>query len=278
MKKYLNKKWRNSLIGNNQLILLLGIFSILFAVDINAQEKIFITNTKGSCIVSNISPEKAKEEAILDAKKNALRIAGVSESISSIDALNTYADNRTINQTFNSFSLIELKGAIVDWSLVKEERTINEANNFVYSVFIDVTVVKYSTNSDKEFAIKIKGFKDAYREGEEINFTLQSTKTCFLKLFLIESADSVTLIYPNHYEPVKKLESVYVYDFPMSSQISYMANLNQSHNSSVALFVATKTNIPFINDLNYNNLLNWLNEIEPYEKCVISKIINFYSK
>lgn len=278
MKKYLNKKWINSLIGNNQQILFLGILSILFAVDINAQEKIFITNTKGSCIVSNISPEKAKEEAILDAKKNALRSAGVGENISSIDALNTYADNRMINQTFNTFSLIELKGAIIDWSLVKEERTLNEANNFVYSVFIDATVVKYSTTYDKEFAIKIKGFKDAYREGEEIEFTLQSTKTCFLKLFLIESTDSVTLIYPNQYEPIKKLEPVYEYDFPMNSQISYMANLNKSQNSNVALFVATKTNIPFINDLNYNNLLNWLNEIEPYEKCVISKIINFYSK
>lgn len=278
MKKYLKKRWRSLLIGKSPQILLFKILSILFAANVHAQEIVNINNTKGSCTVLNISPEKAKEEAILEAKKNALRRAGIAENINSIDALNTYADNRMINQTFNSFSFIELSGAIVDWSLVREERTLNEFDNFVYSVYIDATIIKYATAYDREFALKIEGLKEAYREGEAISFTIQPTKTCFLSLFLLESSDSVSIIYPNQFEPPMELQPAHWYTFPMNTQINYVANLNNSQESNVVIFIATKNNISFIKDLNYKNLINWINEIEPYEKYVISKIINFYSK
>jgi len=277
MKRYLIRRWRNLRVSKASLLLLLISLTFYNITSINAQNRITVKYIKGSCTVQNLSPEKAKEEAILDAKKNALRQAGIIEDIKSLDALNTFSDNDKVNQFFNSFSTIELNGAIVDWSIVKEEKIIDEFNNFVYNVYIDAKILKYSTTIDKEFIVSIDGIKDAYREKEAISFTLKPTKSCYIKFFLIESPDSVFLIYPNEYEPAVAFEANRNFRFPMNDHINYTASLNKSSESNLVLIIATKKNIPFASEVNYNNVMNWLNGIELDQKYVIVKLINLYN-
>jgi len=278
MKRFLIRKWKNLLISKGLLFGILIFLTFLYLPYANAQERISLKNINGSCTVQNISPEKAKEEAILEAKKNALRQAGIVENINAIDALNSYSEQSKMVQFFNSFSTIQLNGAIVDWSIVKEEKKVDEFNNFVFNVSINATVIKYSSTIDNEFVLLINGIKDVYKEDEEISFTIKPTKPCYIKFFLIESPDSVVLVFPNEYEPDRVFTPLIEYHFPLNDQIKYTADVNKSSESNIVLIIATKRNVPYTYKLDYNNLMNWLNGIEPYEKNVTHKVINFFSK
>src|SRR6056297_2713214 len=123
-----------------------------------AQKEIKVKGIEGSYIISqDITPKQAKEKALEEAKKNALREAGISENISSTNVLATDADKEDMEQVFNEFSSVEINGKVIDWEIISEEKYEDQYGNFVVKVVINADVVKYRKEQDKSFRFKVEG-------------------------------------------------------------------------------------------------------------------------
>ena len=229
-----------------------------------------IKGVEGRWPIVNITPEQAREKAIEEAKREALRRAGVTERITASDVLSTSDANE---QMLYSFSNIELNVAVTHYELTKDEQVKNSIDGRFYAVVtINATVKKYATTPDLEFKIDVQGLRsNGYRNGETIAFSVTPNKEGYLKIFLFENTDVAAQIFPNEYEHNRKLNAKETVHFPTVRAIEYTAEKstakNQEHN--LLLFVYTKSDIPFYGAATYRRTLGWINSIEPNEREVV---------
>ena len=236
-----------------------------------------IKGAEGRWPVVNITPEQARNKAIEEAKKEALRIAGITESIKAADVLSTFEANDRSSQLFSSFSSIELHGAVTRYEIVKDEIEKNSIDGLLYAiVVIDATVKKYTSVADPEFKIDVRGLRtNGYRKGETIVFSVNPNKEGYLKIFLFENTEEAVQLFPNRYETNRRLNAKETLRFPTVVGIDYTAEKSttdkQEHN--LLLFVYTKSDIPFYGDLTAQRVLGRINEIEPSEREVVIESI-----
>jgi hypothetical protein len=225
---------------------------------------------EGRWPIVNITPEQAREKAIEEAKREALRKAGVAERITASDVLSTSDRNE---QMFNSFSSIELNGSVTNYEVVRDELEKNSIDGQFYSVVtINATVKKYVTTLDPEFKIDVRGLRsNGYRNGEAIAFSVNPNREGYLKIFLFENTDAATQLFPNAYEPNRKMNAKETVHFPTVRSIEYNAEKStaerQEHN--LLLFVYTKSDVPFYGATTYQRVLGWINSIEPNGREVV---------
>jgi len=244
----------------------------LVAIQRLFSQEIEIKGAEGQWAIINITPEQAREKAIEEAKKEALRRAGVTERIKSTEALSTFEANER-SQLFSSFSSIELNGAVTQFEIKRDEQKKNSVDGLFYAVVdIDATVKKYTTVADPEFKIEVLGLRsNGYRNGEPIEFSVLPNRAGYLKIFLFENTDDAAQLFPNYYEPNRKLNAKETVRFPTVRIIEYIAEKStadkQEHN--LLLFVYTKNDIPFYGATTYQRVLAWIYNIEPNEREVV---------
>jgi hypothetical protein len=234
-----------------------------------------VRGAAGRWVIANISPEQAREKALEEAKKEALKMAGIEEHIKDTRTLAVLDANDRNTQVFNAFSSIELRGAVTDYTIVKDDVEKSSLDGKLYAVVvIDATVKKYHTTADPEFKIAVSGLRpNGYRNGDPITFAVMPNKAGFLKIFLFDYADGTTLLFPNSYEPNRMLAAKKAATFPVNADIlDYIAtkeNADTDTESNVLLFVYTKTDIPFYGDITYPRILGWVNAMEPDVREVV---------
>lgn len=230
-----------------------------------------VRGAEGRWAIANITPERAKGKALAEAKREALRLAGVSERVRATDALSSMSDGSDTWQVFNSFSSIEVGGAVVDYDIV--ENNIIKENEAIYSVVrINAKVKIYKTDIDDEFKLSVSALRrSGYKHGEPIEFSVLPNKSGYLKIFLFEDTENANLVYPNLYEADKLFVEKTPVFFPTNKMIQYTAQKMKrgkiEHN--YLIFVYTKKDIPFAAKVTYKSVLNWINDIEPSERDVV---------
>jgi len=93
-----------------------------------------IRGVEGRWQLTNISREDARERAIVEAKKEALRRAGVEERIRATEAVSTFSSNEKFQQMFSSFSSVELSGAITKYEVVRDDLERNNIDGQWYAI------------------------------------------------------------------------------------------------------------------------------------------------
>ena len=235
-----------------------------------------IRNAEGQWAVVNITPEQAREKAIEEAKKDALRKAGVSERIFSSQTVSVLESNKESAELFSMFSSIEMNGAVTDWEIKKSEFVKNAFDGQVYAtVVIDATVKKFITTPDPELKIDVRGLRSGYRNGDAITFSIHPNKAGYLKIFLFENINDAALLFPNDYEHSRKFEEKETVKFPTISRIEYIAekSSDDSLEHNLLLFVYTKSDIPFYGAATRQRVLGWINGIEPNEREVVLQAV-----
>jgi hypothetical protein len=231
-----------------------------------------IKGATGRWVIANITPELAKEKAIEEAKKEALRMAGIEENLKASDVLSTIDANNKNMQIFSSFSSIELQGAITNYTIVEDTQEKNSTDGKFYAVVvIDATVKKYHSTVDPEFRINVSGLRsNGYKNGEAITFSVLPNKDGYLKVFLFENTDVASVVFPNDYEPNRRFRAKEKVAFPTVG-IDYTAekSTDEKLEHNLLLFVYTKSDIPFYGVATYPRVLGWVNGIEPNEREVI---------
>jgi hypothetical protein len=236
-----------------------------------------IKGAEGRWAVANITPEQARDRAIEEAKKEALRKAGIEENIKVSETLSNIDANDRNTQVFNSFSSVELRGAVADYTIVKDDLEKNDIDGKFYAVVvIDATVKKYHATADPEFKISVTGLRtNGYKNGDALIFSVLPNKEGYLKIFLFENTETASLIFPNDYEPNRRFSAKETASFPTNATINYVAEKNSGDpmESNILLFVYTKTDIPFYGTITYPRILNWVNTIEPNMRDVAVEYI-----
>ena len=141
-----------------------------------ANKEIKVQDVLGEAFIEkDISPNQAKRIALNEAKVEALRQAGISESVSAQNLLFTSESNGDYKDFFSSSSQIEIRGAIKEYSIVSERMFCKDSLTIVFEIVIDATVVKYSEESDPGFTSDIQGVKGVYQSNSNLEFSLKVT-------------------------------------------------------------------------------------------------------
>ena len=219
---------------------------LLFPVLINAQKTIDVKKIKGSSIISgDVSPNAAKIQALNDAKINALKAAGIDEKINSYQLLSTSTVKNDYSQFFSSDIQSEMQGAVKSYSMLSQNVYCKNENEIVCDVVIDAAVIKYDSKPDVSFDVNIEGIKGVYNNGDNLFFSVKTTKDSYLHIFNITDMQA-GLLFPNQYEKQNKISKDQTVKFPMA-EINYgLGNDLKKQETNRLIFVFTKTSIPFI--------------------------------
>ena len=236
-----------------------------------AQKNIQVSNATGiSYLSDDITLNQTKEKALEEAKKDALRKAGVAEHISESNVLYSLSQEKDFKQFFNSISTIEISGAITKTENIRYEKKVDRATDKEFiEATIDVEVIKYEKKSDPSFDFETNGIIGKYKANEHINFSLKTSADGYLKIFVIKDK-TADIIYPNKYEKGNLIIKDKMLQFPTNYGIEYgFENISQNE-SQLILMVFTKKNIPFFKEITYENIINWIYSISPDERRIKS--------
>lgn len=265
----------------NTLIILF--LSIVCITNSYSQKTIKVQGVKGECIISNITPEQAKEQAIQEAKRAALRKAGVSEIVGTSSLLKTSENKEGIKQLFNEISTVEINGEVLSYTVTNENKRINEFNNIVVEVTLDAEVIKYDKKRDLSFDIKVDGIDEQYKNEQVLVFDFIPNEDGYLKIFNMNDSENI-LIYPYSDITNKSLNDVPERLFKKNEKVSFPINTNfgnpvtketgyilsteKRNEFNHLVFVYTKQNIPFYEKINYRNIISWIYSISPDQRVV----------
>jgi hypothetical protein len=254
---------------NTKAIWIASIF-LLVASAVTAQQTKKLESVKGEWVVSNdITIIQARENAINEAKVEALRLAGVPEFVSESNL--TYKSEKQIElkELHQSLTTVDVSGEISEFKVVNEEKKINEFGNLLYEVWIDATVTIHQTTKDPGFNIEVKGIHDSYSSPDKLVFEIKPWKEGYLTVFILSENES-GLLFPNRLEKQMKLEAQKTYSFPKSKALDYEVTTETGVEVNYLLLLYTKSEIPFLMEETSENILKFIAKIDPSEKCLKS--------
>ena len=227
------------------------------------QQTMRVTNATGTCVIANITPEKAKETALFNAKTEALKKAGIPE--------NLLAEVTQMGEIFLEISNIEIGGGVTGYDIVSEDIKIVPEGNakiLISEIVINANVVKYNKERDPNFQLQVQGLKKAYKEKEALSFSVTPYQNGYLRIFLFEEDGAGEQLYPDKtIEPDKLFSQNVTVKFPMNDQYLYLlAKTDKSKQLEVnrILFLYTKDNAHFTgNTITLQTVLNWKAGIAP---------------
>jgi len=225
-------------------------------------------------MADNMTPEQTKNKAILEAKKEALLKAGITENISSTYILNISQSSEDFQQIFNSISAIELDGEVKEWELINEKWGVDGSGKPHLEVTINATVIKYKTERDLSFDFKVEGIKVWYYDSTFLEFTFLPYQDGYLRIFLISDNYDAKFLFPNKYEKNKLFHKDIEVQFPLN--VNYRLVAEKKEDTDLLVFVYTKQDIPYKKKENINDILEWIYSIPRDERSIrnFSFVIN----
>ena len=218
------------------------------------------------------TPEQVKQKAINEAKVNALKKAGITESINSYsDYLRSETEN-SYEELFTSDILSNINGTVKDIEVIEDKMSFTPESQLRCDVKINCTVVKYKTKKDISFEAWIENIDPVYRYGDGLSFTVKPTQNCYLRAFMFAKESYVLL--PNDYERSHLLTAHTTYTFPDPELIEYYEmiiednTIDRETNRLVILLL--KENLYYTDDINYKDITDWIMSIPPDERMIES--------
>lgn len=252
----------------------------LFPFDVFSQKEISVTG-RGSYEARDLTLEEVRNKAIDEAKKNAMIKAGIAENVKVSDFLYTFEDDEKFKEIFQSFVSTETGAEIMVEEVKEINREINEFGNILIEVEISAIVYKHADKKDPALVIKIDGIREFYTEDDPLDFSLTPSKDGYLKIFNVTDKTAF-ILYP-YDDPAysylkddaerifKKNEKMH---FPVNQNMDgYYFGIddeNRDKEYNLLIFVFTKENIPFMEDVKVNNIMKWIYQI-PLEDRVVEQ-------
>ena len=257
---------------------LLSLIIILSLTETYAQKKINVTVT-GSYEARDLTIEEVKKKAIEEAKHNAMVEAGISENVKVSDFLYTFEDDEKFSDIFQSFISTETGADIIVEDVRELKRKFNEFGNILIEVEIDAVIIKHKEKKDPAFNFKVEGIREVYYENDPLDFTFLPTRNGYLKIFNVAEENAIVL-YPN-FDPENSYlndDPEYIFQkniqtkFPVNKMIDgYYFEINNEKMSkeyNLLIFVFTKQDYPFHDDVNVTNIMNWIFNIPLDQRAV----------
>ena len=259
-------------------VLLLALFIHPFSAKCQREMTKTVT-VEGSYVASeNETPAYGHAQALWNAKKEALRAAGVTEDISSTTIIVLGGTGSEFKEICSELGRLELAGRV----RVKEQqdKTPQFTDNHLirYSTVIRADVVLEEAKEDLFFKFECNGIRNAYRSGEKMAFTVTAKKECYLRIFYFgKTASDNAQLFPMEgvFRDVPLKADVPVAFPPEESRYLYKdapfdytmeTSVGDGVEQGVVLIVALKKNYPFTGDVTYERVINWWSKIPRDEK------------
>lgn len=233
-----------------------------------AQKVVKVKGVEGRWQVSdNVTLKEAEERALMEAKKEALRRAGVMENVWSVFGQITQEDGTEFEEAYSQMNILAIGGMVnVTKQTVKEIWDVNL--HALYKVVTIDAEVKKEDKVDNSYALEVKGISTLYKEGDRFTCRIKVHGTdSYLKFFWFDS-NGGALLYPNSYEGNNLLKAEKEYSIPFSNAVDYLMEKQGGASEKInMMLVATKENIPFTEEVTYQNVLKWIYAIPGDQRC-----------
>ncbi|MBW1717903.1 MAG: DUF4384 domain-containing protein [Deltaproteobacteria bacterium] len=204
----------------------------------------------GRAIIQNISPEEAERKAIVNACRDAIEYySGVEISQRTLD-LQAETQRKVLLNNFSALITQTTNGIILEKDIIhKSIKT--DGNNLVAVVLLRVKVGKQKGKKDPYFNVSARLNRDTFKEGEQIELTVQSTKDCYITVLNICSNDKVYVLLPNKYRQNNFIKTGELFRLPNEGDkrmgLSFQARLLEGKDEDVEMIkvLATKANMSF---------------------------------
>jgi len=230
----------------------------------------------GKAIIQNITPEQAEEQAIFNACRDAVRHHCGIEAIQRTLDLQAVSKNKVVLDHFSSLSKQATRGIILEKNVIcKEIKT--DGTNLIQTVVLRVKVAKQKGEKDPYFEVWADLNRRSFKEGDELELKVESSKDCYITVLNICSNDTVYVLFPNQYRNNNFLKAKELFRLPHEEDkmkgLSFRPKLLQGKEEDVEMIkvLATKENISLIAshtlsaygiyELDLKKLLNWLIKI-----------------
>ena len=234
---------------------------------------------------------QSKEITLKKAKEEALRKAGIGESINSWEMLTQSKVNSDFTKIFNSDILTNIQGFIESWEYIKEPQRINKNNLPYIQLSIRAKVKKYDSKIDPKFVAKVEGINDRYTsninddDDKKLKIKIIPEQNCFLKVFYIND-DEAMFIYPIEVAQGVKSNSVFENKMLMAKAIKELNYISPYTEKEIEhgklIFVFTKEDFPFpyatldkdgeyYTNTYVEKIFQWYMSIEPSMKFILYK-------
>ena len=203
-----------------------------------------------SVMIENITPEKAKEIAIQKACTKAIEFYSGIEISGQILNIQAENQNQILIDNFSSITQQTAQGIIIEKEIIKDE-IISRENRLIKVVTIKVKVDKQKGEKDLSFQITANLNRDYFKDDEEMELSIKSSKDCYLTILNICSNDSVYVIFPNKFRNDNFIKSGELFQLPNSNDkkiglyfpVSLLPNKNDDF--EMIKVIATKQKIDF---------------------------------
>ena len=252
----------------------------LLSFTLFAQKQVSV-HADGISISSDLTPKQALEEALAEAKKNALLKAGVPENLLVSNLLFEYGNEHNVESYFHGISNTELSANILVDSIYDDRRWFDSYGNMNVSVQIEALVYTYDKPKDPAFFFEIDGLKEVYLDNESIRFDFVPSANGYLTIFAFNEDESFVLY------PFENKDHDYLSDenghlfvkeehvsFPIHPAYSqgYSIEMNDptKDEASILLFVFTKKDIPWIDEqVSLESVRSWIYKIPLDEREIL---------
>ena len=244
----------------------------LFSFTLFAQKQVSV-HASGTSVSLDLTPKQALEEALAEAKKNALLKAGVAENLLVSNLMFDYGNEQNVKSYFHGISNSEVGANILVDSIHDDRRWFDSYGNMNVSVEIEASVFTYDKPKDPAFFFDIEGLKEVYLDQEHIRFDFLPSADGYLTIFAFNEDESY-MLYPFENKEYDYLsdesEHLFVKEEPVSFPIhpayrnGYSIEMNDpvKDEASILLFVFTKKHIPWIDgQVSLESVRSWIYKI-----------------
>ncbi|MGN1213576.1 MAG: hypothetical protein ACI4TR_01650 [Bacteroidaceae bacterium] len=250
---------------------------------IYAQEEKFTTlkKVRGEFSIQLSISDITGREAVQRARDNAKRKA-LEEVCGSHISIWDQVEITDESESFTSLSVNQINGEVAEF-VVREEGQTKSPNNESETIFYcvaDITI-KQGLPPDPDFKATVEGLKSVYIKNDILKFAILPHRDCYMKLFLMEDAETGYLLYPNIYDKSKILKGGQRIDITDSP--SYVFELTKSSPAEKErnrlVFVFTKTECPFNSQVTSRaEIEKWIASIPNNQKTLYFTLIEIRDK
>jgi len=247
------------------MLLCLGLFILLIPLNAFSQDKtkeIELHSIPGEAIgTENESLKEVRAKAVNQAKVNALKEAGIQENISTYTDYFQSETDEEYEELFASSVFTNVQGAVKNVQIVDTEKKFTADNTLKVQVRINCTVIKYLTEDDLSFDFEVNGIKSNYNHNDLLKFEFIPHQNGYLRAFIFTKEESYQL-YPNDYEESRLFQKDTRYQFPLA-EINYRLESQKRSDMHRAVFVFMKKDIPYLEEVKYEEIFDWIFSIPP---------------
>lgn len=251
------------------LLLLLALI-IMVAVSPEVDSRSKKVTATGRCLQEDhMTGEQAIEFARREAKKEALRIAGVKEHVWSVFGISVSSEGNdpAFMEAYSEQSFVAIDGMLSGY----EERISAEFNAELGIPVRIVTITAYvdadEQAEDLTYKIRIDGLKDSYNDGDEFDCSLRIFGyDSFIKVFYFNE-EVADLIYPVEFDRGVKYSKDSIHRIPANTKFIASKDPQDEHAYVNIVFVATKRNFPYTAEPNAKSIMSWIYNLPVDERA-----------